>query len=58
MCEPIDFIVLFVLPFIAGFLLSALFFAGERSKWCIRSIRLEHDLARAEGREPRNINSL
>ncbi len=49
-------ILLTLLGFFSGGMLTALLLLGRVRVWRTRWIELEHDLARAEKREPRNID--
>ena len=55
---PIDQIILTCLGFLSGGLITAMFLLSAVRTWRIRCVELEHDLARAEGREPRDIDTL
>jgi len=47
-----------LLTFIAGGILVALFAVNRIGHWRVKCIELEHDLARAENRQPRKIYEL
>lgn len=56
---PIFFFVLLLVGMaFAGASFMAAYLLPKVQKWRIRWIELEHDSARAEGREPRNIDSV
>lgn len=46
------------LSFFAGVLLTSMYFIRKIGDWRIRWIEMEHDLAKLENREPRNIDSI
>lgn len=50
-------ILFLVIGFVSGGLIASLFWETRDSIWRIRWIEMEHDLARAVGREPRDINT-
>lgn len=58
MSDLSSIIVVLLAVMVVAFLLTALYLADQLLKWRIRWIELEHDLARAESRKPRNINEI
>ena len=51
------FLILFLIA-VGFFCLGGLCFSRGVQTWRIKWIELEHDLARAEGRKPRNISEV
>ena len=50
--------VFIVLTFISGCCLGAMFCLRKVGFWRIKWIEMEHDLARLQGRKPRNISEV
>lgn len=53
--SDVEFCVVFVLGCIGSAAVASLFWQNKILLWRIRWIKLEHDSARKEGREPRDI---